>query len=203
MGKKILLVSTFFSIFLLVYALYKEQKFLYNSSLLYVVSSTASFLHSLIILSIFMFFTTFFTFIYDKNKYKKYVFIGNYCLLFLIQLLCLIYGSSSISSSIKKYSEEWGKLESNKYTMVTEMTLECCGFNDVLEATSNRCSSTTTCGEIIKGTETYRKLRFNLLVCLSIVFQVYHAYIIFQYKLFFGSQASSSAIHHISVSSIA
>ena len=202
MGKKILLVSTYFSIFLLVYALYKEQKFLYNSSLLYVDSSAASFLHALIILSILLFFTTFITFIYDKNKYKRYVFIGNYCLLFFIQILCLVYGSSTISSSIKRIGDEWGKLNSNKYTAEAETILECCGFHDVLEASSYRCSFTNTCGEFIKESETYRKLRFLLIVCISLVFQVYHVYIIFQYKLFFGSQASSSVIHHTSVASI-
>ena len=183
MGKKVLFVSTYFSIFLLIYALFKEQNYLYTSSLIYIDSSSTSFLHSIIIFTFLVFFTTFFAFIFEKSKYGKFVLIGNYAYLFLVQILCLSYGSSTISSSIQRMGKEWGKINSNFYTALAEESMECCGFYDILEASSYRCKFTTPCSQYIQGQiETYRKLRFLLLTCLSIVFQVYHVYSLYEFK---------------------
>ena len=175
MEKKVLLVTTFFPIFLILYSLYKEQKYLLLTNTLYIDYGSTTYLHILIILSSSLIITCFLTFVL-KTKHTKYIYIANYSYFLLIQFLCLIYGYYYISSSISKMGQEWGKINSNRYTSLAEKTMQCCGFYDTLESTSDNCTFSIPCSNIILSNEYYRKLSFLLFVSISIVFQIYNIF---------------------------
>ena len=187
MGKKILFISGLFSATLIICALHYEQRYLLLTNLLYVSSGTASFLHFLMFFTLLFYFTTFFTFALE-TPYTKYIFLGNFSLLLLLQILCFIYGGSSIDSSIETFRKEWGKTGENSVIEKAEKTLECCGFYDVLESFTSQCPYTTTCSTYILDVVMYRKLRFLAFISVSFVFQVYHAYSLFNLLTFESDQ---------------
>lgn len=174
-GKRLLFLSTLVSIMLIVLALFFEQKYLIRTRLLYVDSTSTSFLHSLIMLTGSLFLTTFFAFALE-TKYKLYIIYANYGLLLFVQVLGIIYGAYSIFHASKNYSKMWAQIGENKMLEAVENRLGCCGFLDVLSTVSNNCTFPQCCYHKLHKAKFHRRFRFLAFVSLSIIFQVFHIY---------------------------
>lgn len=180
----LLFISALLSVAFLVAGLYLENKYLSESELRLLNTSTRNFLCSTLIITLLLLIATEFSIIPEARSSSTFL-LGVFVVIAILDLISLFYGILFIDKNMNNYRSQWMDTNNEKQITEIEKTLKCCGFDDPLMSAAKKCifksdpsqklagGTEQTCGEIIKNEIPYRKTSLIVFTVAALLFDIY------------------------------
>lgn len=171
-------VSASCTIGLVLYSVYKEQKYLKDTNLHFLNLGVRHLIHSLIIFTSILAVLISITFAAPR-KVLFYLLALEFFVLGGIQVLMFFYAANLIDKNTNDYNRKWGMKDYKEEIALVEQSIKCCGYKDIALAISAPCDFESPCKPIIEKESHKRKKHLIILITMSLIFQIGHGILIY------------------------